>query len=221
MYDCELDSRIPVPQDHAPNYHPWYAIHAQSRFENIAATVLRDKGFEVFLPVYRAKRQWSDRVKQLNLPLFPGYLFCRFDAAELLPIVTTPGVLRIVGIGKNPVAVSDQEIEAVQAVVDSGLMAMPWPDLSIGSPVLIEHGPLAGVEGIVLEVNKKYRLIVSVPLLQRAIAVEIEREWIRPLAQVRTVSCTVALSNSFRHLPVNRLEPGVGSGEAYDSDSIN
>jgi transcription antitermination factor NusG len=221
MYDYEPDSRIPVPQDHAPNYHAWYALHAQSKFEKLATTVLRDKGFEVFLPVYRATRQWSDRVKKLDLPLFPGYLFCRFDTAELLPIVTTPGVLRIVGIGKKPVAVSDHEIEAVQAVVDSGLMAMPWPDLSTGSPVLIEHGPLAGVEGIVLEVNKKYRLIVSVTLLQRAVAVEIEREWIRPLAQIRTVSCTVPLSNSFRNLPVNRLEPRVDIGKAYDSDSIN
>jgi transcription antitermination factor NusG len=206
MYYDDPDSRITVP-------HSWYAIHAQAKFERIATTVLRDKGFEVFLPVYWAKRHWTDRVKIVDVPLFPGYLFCRFDTAELLPILTTPGVLRIVGIGKSPVAVSDHEIAAVQAVVDSGLMAMPWPNLITGSPVLIEQGPLAGVEGIVLEVNKKYRLIVSVPLLQRAVAVEIDREWIRPLAQVRTVSCTVPLANKFRHLPINRLEPGVGSGK--------
>jgi transcriptional antiterminator NusG len=214
MFVDNPDSRSPVPQDHGSNHHPWYAIHAQVRFEAIASTILREKGFEVFLPVYRSNRQWSDRIKKLERPLFPGYLFCRFNAAELLPIVTTPGVLRIVSIGKKPIAVSDHEIEAVQTVIDSGLAAIPWPDLSTGSPVLIEHGPLAGVEGVVLEVSKRYKLIVSVSLLQRAVAVEMEREWIRPLSQGRTSSCAVPKS-------VKCLEQGVAGGKTYDTHSVN
>jgi len=194
MYDHEPKSLAAIPKGNAPMHHPWYAIHVRSKFERIASTVLQDKGFQEFLPLYRAKRQWSDRVKQLDLPLFPGYLFCRIDIAErLLPIVMTPGVLAIVGAGRCPTAVSDQEIEAIQAVVRSGLPAMPWPGMIAGSLVLVERGPLAGVEGVVLDVNRKSRLIVSVPLLQRAVAVEIEREWVRPLSQTRRVPDAVPL----------------------------
>jgi len=182
------DSQGIIVRENSRKHHPWYAIRVQAKFEKVASTVLREKGFEEFLPLYRAKRQWSDRVKQLELPLFPGYLFCRIDIGErLLPIVTTPGVLSIVGAGRRPIAVPDHEVEAIQAVVRSGLPAMPWPSLTAGSPVLVERGPLAGVEGIVLEVNKKYRLIVSVLLLQRAVAVEIERECVRPLSHDKRV----------------------------------
>ena len=160
----------------------WYAIRVRSKFENLAAATLRGKGYEEFLPVYRSRRRWSDRVKELDLPLFPGYLFCRFDVhSRLLPILTTPGVIAIVSAGKTPVPVSDDEIAAVQAVVRSGLPAMPWPCLTVGSRVWIEKGPLAGLEGIALNVDRQYRLIVSVPLLQRAVAVELEREWARPI----------------------------------------
>jgi transcription antitermination factor NusG len=121
----------------------WYAIHVQSKFEQLAATTLRGKGYQEFLPLYRARRRWSDRVKQLDLPLFPGYFFCRFDVCRRLPILTTPGVVSIVGAGKTPVPVPDDEIAAVQAVVRSGLAALPWPYLTVGSRVWIERGPLA------------------------------------------------------------------------------
>ena len=184
MMDHEHESLTAIPEENAGRQHPWYAIRVQSKFAKVASAVLRQKGFEEFLPLYRAKRFWSDRVKELDLPLFPGYLFCRLDISErLLPVVTTPGVLGIVSAGRNPVSIPDQEIELVQAVVRSGLPAMPWPALSTGSLVLIEHGPLAGVEGVVLDVDKKYRLIVSVSMLQRSVAVEIQREWVRPLGQ--------------------------------------
>ena len=197
----EPESSVPIPPGNSHQQHPWYAIHVQSKFEKVASTVLRDKGYEEFLPLYSVKRQWSDRVKQLDLPLFPGYLFCRIDIGRLLPVVTTPGVLGVVSAGKCPIALSEHEIEAVRAVVRSGLPSMPWPGLIAGTPVLIEHGPLAGMEGIVLDVNKKYRLIVSVPLLQRAVAVEIEREWVRPLAQDARVSGVVPLGYGSWHSP--------------------
>lgn len=201
MYPHGPESLVLIPQGNT-HKHPWYAIHVQSKFEKVASTVLRDKGLEEFLPLYSVKRQWSDRVKQVDLPLFPGYLFCRIDiAGRLLPVVTTPGVRGVVSAGRYPIPVSEQEIEAVQAVVRSGLPVMPWPGLIAGAPVLIERGPLAGVEGIVLDVNKKYGLIVSVPLLQRAVAVEIEREWVRPLAQAGRVSSVVPLGYSRRQSP--------------------
>src|SRR5450755_3202895 len=116
----ELESLAAVPQESTPRQQPWYAIHVRSKFERIVSTVLREKGFEEFLPLYRAKRQWSDRVKQLDLPLFPGYVFCRIDVGErLLPVVTNPGVLGIVSAGKQPMSVSDLEIEAVRTVLQT------------------------------------------------------------------------------------------------------
>jgi transcription antitermination factor NusG len=140
------------------------------------------KGYEAYLPLYRSGRRWSDRVKQLDLPLFPGYLFCRFDVLDRLPILTTPGVISVVGAGKTPIPVDDEEIEAVRAILRSGLAARPCPFLQVGSKVYIERGPLTGLEGIIANTDKVYRLIVSVNLLQRSVAVEIDREWARPIA---------------------------------------
>ena len=178
-----LDSRPPVTSSDVEP-HPWYALRVQSNFESLVSTSLRGKGYEEFLPKYRSRRRWSDRIKELDLPLFPGYLFCRFDVHDrLLPILTTPGVICIVGAGRTPIPVSDGEITAVQAVIRSGLPVLPWPCLTVGSRVLIERGPLAGIEGIALKVDQKYRLVVSVQLLQRSVAAEIERDWVRPIPQ--------------------------------------
>ena len=160
----------------------WYALRIQSRLSDLASVTLRGKGYEEFLPLYRARRRWSDRVKQVELPLFPGYLFCQFDVNDRLPILTTPGVIGIVGAGKLPIPVDIEEIEAVRAILRSGLAAQPWPLLGVGSKVYIERGPLAGLEGILTNTDKVYRLAVSVSLLQRSVAVEIDREWARPIA---------------------------------------
>jgi len=202
MIDREHEPLTAISEEDECKQHPWYAVRVRAKFEKVASAVLRQKGFEEFLPLYRAKRFWSDRIKQLDLPLFPGYLFCRLDISErLLPVVTTPGVLGIVSTGRDPVSISDQEIALVQAVVRSGLPAMPWPALSAGSLVLIERGPLAGVEGFVLDADKKCRLIVSVSMLQRSVAVEIQRQWVRPLAQAERVSDVVPCAHNLRHSP--------------------
>ena len=160
----------------------WYALQIQSRLGNIASSALRGKGYDEFLPLYTSRRRWSDRVKQIELPLFPGYLFCRFDPQDrTLPILSTPGVIGIVGAGRTPLPVDEAEIEAVRLVIRSGLAAQPWPYLELGSRVYLEAGPLAGLEGIVTNTDKVYRLVVSVALLQRSVAVEIDREWVRPV----------------------------------------
>ena len=176
----------------------WYALRIRSNQEKLVFSMLETKGCEAFLPLYRSERRWSDRVKQLDLPLFPGYLFCRLDLGNaLMPVLTTPGVVSIVGAGKMPVPVSDDEIEAVHTVIRSGLAVTPWPGLTVGSKVLIERGPLVGLEGIAVNVEGQCRLVVSVHLLQRAISVEIDRRWARPIAkQVQTEAA--ALSNARR-----------------------
>lgn len=158
----------------------WYALQIQSRLGRIASTTLRTKGYDEFLPVYRTHRKWSHHAKEIEVPLFPGYLFCRLDPAErLLPVLTTPGVIRIVSFGKMPVPMGDDEIDAIRKIVLSGLMAEPWAFAETGSRVMMDRGPLAGMEGIVISVAGSDRLVVSVTLLHRSIAVEIERSWVR------------------------------------------
>jgi len=175
--DCPAPAR--------PDDRLWYAIRVRSKYESVVSTTLRSKGYEEFLPLYRLRRRWSDRVKTLDLPLFPGYLFCRLDVRDrLLPVLTTPGVVRILGAGKTPIPIADEEIAAINTILSSGLPMQPWPFLSVGSRVYIERGPLAGVEGIIVNMEKTFRLVVSVTLLQRSVAVEIERDWARPIAPV-------------------------------------
>src|SRR5262245_48868302 len=140
----------------------WYAVQVRSRSETLVATNLRYKGYEPFVPTYRTSRRWSDRIKTMDMPLFPGYIFCRFDVRTRLPILITPGVNSIVGIGKAPEPISDTEIEAIRSVVQSGLVYEPHAYVSVGQKVRVEYGSLAGVTGLVTEVRNKSRLIVSV-----------------------------------------------------------
>jgi transcription antitermination factor NusG len=130
----------------------WYALRVQSRLVLVASATLRGKGYEEFLPTYRSRHRGADRLKELDAPLFPGYLFCRFDPQDrAIPIVTTPGVIGFVGAGKTPLPIADEEIETVRSVVQSGLAPQPWPFLMPGSQLYIERGPLAGLQGTVVE----------------------------------------------------------------------
>jgi transcription antitermination factor NusG len=161
---------------------PWYALQVRPRFEKSVADTLVSKGFEGFLSMYRHRSRWSDRIKEVHLPLFSGYLFCRFDINNRLPVLITPGVMQIVGIARIPHPVEDEEIAALQAITLSGLKAEPRSYLNIGERVRIEVGQLAGVEGILQSIKGASRLIVSVGLLQRSVAVEIDESWVVPVA---------------------------------------
>ena len=116
-------------------------------------------------------------------PLFPGYLFCSFDLNRRLPILTTPGVLHILGLGKEPIAIDQREVDALWTTVRSGVVVSPWPFLRVGERVEVIRGPLTGVEGVVNQIKGACRLVVSVSLLQRSVAAEIEREWIQPVSR--------------------------------------
>jgi transcription antitermination factor NusG len=141
----------------------------------------RYKGIEEFLPLYQRRSRWSDRVKSLELPLFPGYVFCRLNLEHRFPLLTIPGVVNIVGAGKVPVPLDEAEITALQAAAQSGLASEPWPFLVVGQQVLIERGPLAGLKGLLVDVRKRYRVVLSVTLLNRSVAIEIDRDWATPL----------------------------------------
>jgi transcription antitermination factor NusG len=139
---------------------------------------LKNKGYEVLAPVYRAQRKWSDRTKELDAPLFPGYVFCHFDpnARSETPVITTPGVLKILGFSNKPTPLDSVEMESVRLATQGMASPRPCAYVSAGARIKINRGPLAGVEGILTSTRKKHMLVVSLSLLRRSIAVEIERD---------------------------------------------
>jgi transcription antitermination factor NusG len=167
----------------------WYAVQIRRNHERIAATHLEHRNHETFLPLYRSRRRWSDRIKELDLPLFPGYLFCHMDPAKRLTVLTSPGVVRVVGVGKSPVPVADQEIASIRAIVESKLQADPHAYLQVGEQVRIGYGPLRGLTGILLAVEDQHCLVVGVTLLRRSVAVRIQPEWAIPLDAGESLRC--------------------------------
>lgn len=159
----------------------WFALTVKPNHERAAVQALEWKGWETFLPLYRCRRRWSDRVKELELPLFAGYVFCRFPVRDKGRILSTPSVVSVVGFAGKPVAVADEEIEAVRKMTGSGLRVGPWPYLRVGQRVRIEAGPLCGLEGILLQLKDAWRVVVSVELLQRSVAAEVDRDVVSPL----------------------------------------
>ena len=169
---------------------PWFALRVKPNYEKPVSVALRVKGFDEFLPLFRSRRQWSDRVKVMDLPLFPGYLFCRLNLEERMPLITTPGFLYIVGVGKNPEPVAESEILAIQSVLRSGVPVTPWPSLVVGQKVQVKQGPLRGLVGVVAKIANQHRMYVSVTLLKRSISVEVAPEWIQPVEEVAVVPQT-------------------------------
>lgn len=163
----------------------WFAVRVKSQHERAVALTVRHKGFEEFLPLYQRRHRWSDRWKSVEVPLFPGYVFCRLDPMHRLPVLTVPGVLYFVGIGKTPAAIDDGEMLAIQSAVRSGLRMEPWAYLDVGQRVRLEEGPLAGLEGILVDIRKECRVVVSLSLLKRSVSVEIERHWLSPVGATR------------------------------------
>jgi transcription antitermination factor NusG len=167
---------------HEPPHPAWYALVCRPRHEKAVATALGMKELECFVPLYRAMHRWSDRQKELQLPLFPGYAFCRFDVDRKIQVVSTPGVRSVVGNGRMPLPIDDAEIEHLQTVVGSGLQVNPCAFLQAGDKARVECGPLRGVEGVVVRVKNRDRMVVSVTLLQRSVSVEVDRDWLSTLS---------------------------------------
>jgi transcription antitermination factor NusG len=159
----------------------WYALYVRSRHEKVVECGLRGKGYIAFSPFYRTKRKRVDRIAEIDVPLFPGYVFCLFDSSKRLPILVTPGIVGIVGPGNRPEPVDDTEIASIRTLALSGRPVQPWPFLRSGQRVRLQAGPLVGAEGIFLRVKDEYHLVVSVTLLQRAVAVTVEKEFVSPL----------------------------------------
>jgi transcription antitermination factor NusG len=177
----------------------WFALQVRARWESATATLLNGKGFETILPTYTMKRHWSDRSKIVAAPLFPGYVFCRFDVHNRLPILITPGVISVLGRGRTPEVVDESEISAIQSVIRSGVQMQPWPYLQIGERVRIKEDVLEGLEGILTSFRGNQRVVISVTLLQRSVALEIDRSRIVPLGSPRQANV-----DTFAPVPVLR-----------------
>ncbi|MCW5982907.1 MAG: UpxY family transcription antiterminator [Bryobacteraceae bacterium] len=159
----------------------WFALQVRPRFERIASRTLHDKGYEEFTPFYTTTRKWSDRRKEVEFPLFPGYVFCRFDPLYRLPLLKTTGVVSVVGFGRGPAPIDDGEIAGLRTLLANDRHAIPWPYLRVGQKVRVVGGPLHGVEGLLQDLKTGRRIVLSVNLLQRSVAAEIDREHVEPL----------------------------------------
>lgn len=152
----------------------WHALYTRHQHEKPVARILSSKGHEVFLPLYAATHQWQDRTKKLSLPLFPCYVFIRGGLDRQLQILTTPGVFTIVGWAGYPAIIPDEQIDAVRQIVESANLVEPHPYLERGDRVRVTSGALQGLEGFLLRKRNLFRLVVSLEMLGRSAAVEID-----------------------------------------------
>jgi transcription antitermination factor NusG len=168
---------------------PWLATDCESRWYVASTAPHHEKwvarqleGFQVqhFLPLYRSLRRWKDRRKELELPLFPGYLFVRIPLSERLRVLRTPGVVQIVGFQGRPQAVPDSEVETLRQSVLHGTSLQPHPYLKVGRRVRVQSGPLTGMEGILVRQKDAFRVVLSVEMITRSFAVEVDAADIHP-----------------------------------------
>ncbi|HKV63629.1 MAG TPA: UpxY family transcription antiterminator [Candidatus Acidoferrum sp.] len=151
----------------------WYAAYTRANHEKRVADQLLERGVENFLPQYESVRKWKDRRVLLQLPLFPGYVFVHLALQNRLDVLQVPGVARLVGYAGRPVAVPEDEFARIREFLKKGLHAEPHPHLTIGRRVRVRSGPLEGAEGIVIRRKNGNRLVISLELIQRAMAVDL------------------------------------------------
>ena len=170
-----------APQHAEAIDHQWYALSIRPRTEQMVSEVLTGKGYKVIVLMRQVRKQLCDRVKTIKQPLFPGYLFCRFHVTNRLPILITPGIVSILGSGKEPVSVSEEEIAALLRMTECGRDVEECTYVESGRAVEVIRGALRGLRGVVLSQERKTRVVVSITLLRRSIAVHCDRADIRPI----------------------------------------
>ena len=159
-----------VPEQHLR----WYAVYTWARHEKAVARHFEDRGLTYFLPLYQAVHRWNKRSCRVSLPLFPGYVFVRTGGAERYKPLQVPGVLHYAGAGATPIAIADDEIDALQRILISGKEVGPHPYLSVGKQVRIAAGPLAGLCGVIQRSKSGNRFVVSVETIRQSIAIELD-----------------------------------------------
>ena|SRR5689334_18344805 len=159
----------------------WFAVSVDPRLVESVLASLGQKGYDAFTPYQIVVRKRRTGTAELLVPAFPGYIFARLDVRFRLPILTTPGVRGLVGYGKQPTAICEAEVEAIRRVMSSKLPSYPFPFVSVGDEVRLVEGPLTGLTGILIGNAKPNRVLIRVSLIQRALAVDVESDWLRPL----------------------------------------
>ena len=159
----------------------WYAVCVRPRYEKLATRHLERQGVNCFLPVYRSVRRWKDRRKELDMALFPGYVFVNLNARDRLGVLRAPGVLRFVSFQGQPAAVPDSEIRALESSVFAGLRPQPHPYLRQGRKVRVKRGPLVDAEGIMVRRKEGFRLVLSIELIMRSVMLEVDEADVEPL----------------------------------------
>ena len=173
------------------NNQNWYAVYTRHHHEKCVAGNVSGKGIETFLPLYNVRSLWADRVKTIQKPLFPCYLFVRMALEGRLAVLQTAGVHFLVGTSDGPVPIPDHEIDAIQRAMMGRLRLEPCPFINVGDRVRITHGALEDIEGILIRKKSGYRVVLSIEMLQKSVAVEIPDCYIEPVrfgrVQIRTV----------------------------------
>jgi transcription antitermination factor NusG len=159
---------------HAAADANWYALYTWTNHEKNVARQLAIRSFESFLPLYDQISRWKDRRVRVQLPLFSGYVFVRLALREKLRALQIPGVVRLVGFGGVPVPLSDREMETMRDGLARAVHPEPHPYLQVGRHVRLNSGPLQGLEGILIKKKTGYRFVLSIELIQRSVAVEVD-----------------------------------------------
>jgi transcription antitermination factor NusG len=163
-------------------YEPrWYAAYTSANHEKRVTEQLAVRSVDHFLPLYESVRRWKDRRVKLQMPLFPGYVFVHLALRDRLQILQIPGVAKLVGFNGTPTALPDEQIEALKAGLAAGVRAEPHPYLTAGRRVRVKSGPLAGMEGILVRRKNAARFVISLDLISRSVAVEVEAEDLQPI----------------------------------------
>ncbi|MBZ5661874.1 MAG: UpxY family transcription antiterminator [Acidobacteriia bacterium] len=170
-----------MPQAGAAGH--WHAVHTRYQHEKTVVQALSSKGHTVFLPLYGATHLWRRRAARLQLPLFPGYLFLQGGLDRQLQILSTPGVVALVKSGGHPAIVPQEQIAAVRQLVENSSQVEPHDYLHSGDRMMVTSGSLQGIEGILIRTKGAFRLVVSMELLGRAAAVEIDVSCVQRLCQ--------------------------------------
>jgi transcription antitermination factor NusG len=183
------DWRLPALPEQFVAPH-WYAAYTCSNQERQVAAQLAARSVESFLPLYASLRRWKDRRVALELPLFPGYVFVRLALQDRLRVLQIPTVVRLVGFGGLPTALPDSEMEIIRSGLSHSLRAQPHPFLTVGRRVRITAGPFAGLEGVLKRKKSGLRVVVSLDLIQRSVAVDVDASDVEPSANgTRDLRC--------------------------------
>ena len=160
----------------------WYAAYTSANHEKRVALQLGQRSVEHFLPLYASVRRWKDRKMQLQLPFFPGYVFVRLALRDRLQVLQVPGVAKLVGFNGLPCALPDSEIEAIQTCLTRKANLEPHPYVQVGRRVRVKAGPLEGLEGFVVRKKNRVRFVISLDLIQRSAAVEVDAADLQPIS---------------------------------------